>query len=301
MSIIQISKIQQRTGNLVDLPQLDEAELGWATDAKLLFIGKTTPNENVEVLTSYSKINFNQLNGSVGNLNISSNTLAAGQVMAYSGNAWVNRGGDAGGIITLGDVSNVKISGGAISYVLETDGLGNLSWTPKSTIIAFIKSATNTNPVVITTVQDHFFTDGQRITITNVPGMTELNGNSYFVNVLTSDTISLYTDGTLTTPVNGTAFGQLPSSNATNTSATNNRITVAGADTLFNLNDAVQFIGDLGVSTLQENVTYYIKDIPTSTTVTVSETLVGGVAGDVKNLGTSSINATMFGIGDSAW
>ena len=75
MSIIQISKIQQRTGNLVDLPQLDEAELGWATDAKLLFIGKTTPNENVEVLTSYSKINFNQLNGSVGNLNISSNTL----------------------------------------------------------------------------------------------------------------------------------------------------------------------------------------------------------------------------------
>jgi hypothetical protein len=52
MAIIQISKIQQRSGNLVDLPQLDEAQFGWATDAKRLFIGKTTPNENVEVLKS---------------------------------------------------------------------------------------------------------------------------------------------------------------------------------------------------------------------------------------------------------
>ena len=35
MAIIQISKIQQRSGNLVDLPQLDEAQLGWANDAKI--------------------------------------------------------------------------------------------------------------------------------------------------------------------------------------------------------------------------------------------------------------------------
>ena len=56
MSIIQISKIQHRSGNIVDLPQLDEAELGWATDAKRLFIGKSTPNENIEILTSYSNI-----------------------------------------------------------------------------------------------------------------------------------------------------------------------------------------------------------------------------------------------------
>ena len=35
MAIVQISKIQQRSGNLVNLPQLDEAELGCATDANL--------------------------------------------------------------------------------------------------------------------------------------------------------------------------------------------------------------------------------------------------------------------------
>ena len=128
MSILQISKIQQRSGNLVDLPQLDEAEFGWASDVKRLFIGKTTPNENIEVLTSYSQINFSQINGSVGNLNISA--VSDGQVLTYDGTDWVNRGGAAGGLITLGDVANVKITGGAIGYVLETDGTGNLAWTP---------------------------------------------------------------------------------------------------------------------------------------------------------------------------
>ena len=97
MAILQISKIQQRSGNLVDLPQLDDAEFGWATDAKRLFIGKTTPNENIEVLTSYSQINFSQINGSVGNLNISNISIADGQVLAYDGSEWVNKGGDAGG------------------------------------------------------------------------------------------------------------------------------------------------------------------------------------------------------------
>lgn len=57
MAIIQISKIQVRSGDLVDLPQLDEGEFGFASDEKRLFIGKTTgQTENVEVLTSYSEL-----------------------------------------------------------------------------------------------------------------------------------------------------------------------------------------------------------------------------------------------------
>ena len=80
MAILQISKIQQRAGNLVDLPQLDEAEFGWASDNKRLFIGKTTPNENVEVLTGYSSIYFSQIDGSVGNLNITALSRANGEI-----------------------------------------------------------------------------------------------------------------------------------------------------------------------------------------------------------------------------
>ena len=114
MAIVQISKIQQRSGNLVDLPQLDDAEFGWANDARRLFIGKTTPNENVEILTSYSTISFSQLDGAVGNLNISNLTAANGQILSFDSSDWVNRGGNAGGLLTLGDVGNVKIDGGAI-------------------------------------------------------------------------------------------------------------------------------------------------------------------------------------------
>jgi hypothetical protein len=129
MAIIQISQIQQRTGNLVDLPQLNEAEFGWATDTKQLFIGKTTPVENIEVLTSYSALAFDQLTGAVGNLNITASSLSVGEVLAYNGTDWVNSGGTTGGNINLGNVSNVRIGGGASGYVLQTDGTGNLNWT----------------------------------------------------------------------------------------------------------------------------------------------------------------------------
>jgi len=147
MAIIQISKIQQRSGNLVDLPQLSEAQLGWANDAKRLFIGGTgnanTYNENIEVLTSYSDITFSQINGSDGaNLNISN--VQNGQIFAYvaSTNTWENAGGNAsqpgnsnlysGTNIHLGNVSSVKIGGGTNGYVLQTDGTGNLSWTTQT-------------------------------------------------------------------------------------------------------------------------------------------------------------------------
>ena len=220
MAIIQISKIQQRSGNLVDLPQLSEAQLGWANDAKRLFIGGTgnanTYNENIEVLTSYSDITFSQINGSEGNLNISN--AQTGQILTYvaSTNTWDNAGGNAlqpgnsalytGGNIHLGDVATLKIGGGAIGYVLETDGVGNLTWTPKSTITAYISAVTKANPGVVTITADNFFTEGAEITITNVGGMVELNGGSFYVNILTSNTFSLYSDSGLTTPVDTTGY-----------------------------------------------------------------------------------------------
>lgn len=37
-----------------------------------------------------------------------------------------------GSDLSLGNVSNVKITGGAANYVLKTDGTGNLSWVAQS-------------------------------------------------------------------------------------------------------------------------------------------------------------------------
>jgi hypothetical protein len=67
MAIVQISKIQIRSGSDADLPQLDVGEFGWATDLNKLYIGNdptnsiyppsTPPAPDVtEVLTQYSTI-----------------------------------------------------------------------------------------------------------------------------------------------------------------------------------------------------------------------------------------------------
>ena len=168
MSIVQISKIQQRSGNLVDLPQLDDAEFGWASDEKRLFIGKSTPNENIEVLTSYSNISFSQINGSDGgNFNISN--AQNGQLLTYvsSTDTWENYTGNTsqlnGTKLQLGSVSNISITGGAIGYVLETDGTGNLSWTPKNSLYTTIRGLNNNvtgNVITMTVPNSTPYTNG---------------------------------------------------------------------------------------------------------------------------------------------
>ncbi len=224
MAIIQISKIINRSGNLVDLPQLDDAELGWATDAKLLYIGKSMPNENVEVLTSYSNISFSQIDGTVGNIDINPLNVANGQVLTFDGSDWVNRGGNAGGLITLGSVSNVQITGGATGYVLETDGLGSLSWTPKGALYTHITGLSNANPIVMTVANTTPYVNDLQVTITGANGASNniVNGQTFYIqlasNFPTTGNVSLYTSAGGSGPVNGAGLTYTNSPNAIATS-----------------------------------------------------------------------------------
>jgi hypothetical protein len=207
MAIIQISKIQQRSGNLVDLPQLDEAQFGWASDAKRLFIGKTTPNENIEVLTSYSNISFSQIDGS-GGANFNVTTPVNGQTLTYvaSTNTWDNW--PSNDIITananfklnLGDVSHLKMDGGSTGYILETDGVGNVAWTSKGTLRTVIKSLSNATPVIMTVANTTPYTNGLAVTISGANANnanTIVNGQTFYVKVAvdfpTSGNAALYT------------------------------------------------------------------------------------------------------------
>jgi hypothetical protein len=224
MAIIQISKIQQRSGNLVDLPQLDEAQFGFAQDARRLFIGKTTGNaENIEVLTSYSNISFSQIDGA-GNSNVSITTasLEPGQVLTYDStiNSWINTGGNidepgnssyfSGQPVHLGSVSNVKIGDGAVGYVLTTDGYGNLAWSPKTTVVANIIDISNADPAVMTFNPNIVsYTNGTAITILGIAGNSSananlLNGNTFYVKVAndfnTTGDVSLYISDALDAP-----------------------------------------------------------------------------------------------------
>ena len=217
MAIVQISKLQQRAGNLVDLPQLDEAEFGFATDAKLLFVGKESPAENIEVLTSYSNISFSQINGSGGNLNVDSANLANGQVLAYTGTEWTNKGGTLGGLITLGDVANIRITGGAGGYVLTTDGTGNLSFSPQGVLYTNILAVSSAATGIMTVANTTPYTNGQSITVSGVLGAnanTVINGQTLYVQLAvdfaTTGNVSLYTDSGLTTGLNTTTLTATP-------------------------------------------------------------------------------------------
>lgn len=299
MAILQISKIQQRSGNLVDLPQLDDAEFGWANDAKRLFIGKTTPNENIEILTSYSTINFSQVDGAVGNLNISSLTIDDGQILTYDGSNWVNRGGTAGGLITLGNISNVKIDGGAIGYVLQTDGTGNLSWAPKGTLVSGILNVTQSNPAVVTTTSDNFFISGAQITIVDPQGMNELAGNIYYANVLTTTTFELYTDSSLTSNVDSSSYNAYSYTTVSATTVSTNVITVADA-TVFTEGQAVRFVGDMSASGIENDVTYYVANA-ISTSLKVANSPEGNLEANIVPLQTTTgLTAEVYAIDGQA-
>ena len=62
MAIVQVSRITNRKGLAVNLPQLAGAELGWAIDDRKLYIGNGTLEEgapaigNTEILTEYSNV-----------------------------------------------------------------------------------------------------------------------------------------------------------------------------------------------------------------------------------------------------
>ncbi len=252
MAIVQISKIQQRSGNLVDLPQLDEAELGWAVDDRRLFVGRggAYDPENIEVLTSYSDISFSQIVGSDGgNFNISN--AENGQLLTYvsSTDTWENYTGNSsqldGGKIKLGDVANLKMDGGAIGYVLETDGLGNLAWTPKGAlytpVVDLTPDASNSfgiiaNIVVMQVDSNTPYVNGSQITITGANGVsnTSINSQEFYVKLAddypTSGNTTLYTDPALDAG-NALVLGSLTYTNDPNNLAVATSIIATGGGT----------------------------------------------------------------------
>lgn len=112
--------------------------------------------------------------------------------------------------VTLRDVnageSNISITAGSnivVSRVSdnELEIIATVGGASKS-----ISNISTTNPVVVTTTSSHSYTESSEVTITDVVGMTEVNGNEYYMDILTGNTFALYSDPLLTTPVDGTAF-----------------------------------------------------------------------------------------------
>jgi hypothetical protein len=127
MAIVQISKIQVRSGNIADLPQLAVGEFGWAVDEQRLFIGND-PNtigalpDNTEIITAATaaraagntgQIQFNTDGDFDASANLTwNNTTAVFTVNGtsyFEGNVVINGNVDLNGNIIYIDIERLAV------------------------------------------------------------------------------------------------------------------------------------------------------------------------------------------------
>jgi hypothetical protein len=168
-------------------------------------------------------------------------------VLVYDGNNWVN-----GGFVNLGNVTNVSIEGGAIGYVLTTDGSGGLSWSPKGIVAQNIETISAANPGRITLSQPYPFAQGVEVTINGITGAggfaTNLNGNVFFLKTVPGNLqlYDLYTDSGLVSGENTSGYGVYPTDSGIvifNTVTANGGL-VAGTTYSVQYNSGTDFAGD---------------------------------------------------------
>jgi hypothetical protein len=147
-----------------------------------------------------------------------------------------------------------------------------------------VSGLTQASPGVLTTTLAHGFTDGIAVTITDVSGMTQVNGNEYYMDILTSNTFALYTDSNLSVPLDTTGFGAYTSGGIATAE-------YAAPQALNQLNDVS--LVDLPVSGdfLQYNGTYWGKG--TDINGTFNGDLSGSVFADDSTLIVDGVNGTI--------
>lgn len=100
-------------------------------------------------------------------------------------------------------VATVRASNGA-AYVWPSSAITNAQWTTPATVPPGVPPGTY---LIVTTSTPYLYPNSAGIKITGVVGMTQLNGNTYYVRSLNGENQwMLYTDSGLTTKVDGSAF-----------------------------------------------------------------------------------------------
>ena len=136
-----------------------------------------------------------------------------------------------------GIVNSIAIGDGALNK------LGNVGLL----LVGVVSTATQTNPVQITTTASNILVSGDRISITDVTEMVELTTQTFYVSVLSTSTFALYKDLILSIPVDGTGYTpfQTIGGNVNKFVSSNNNIAI-GVDAGANLVEGQKnfFFGD---------------------------------------------------------
>ena len=199
--------------------------------------------DNQAILTSDAPYDYVKLNSSAINIKTvdpDDNTKTMGGTLGDNKIAVED-------ITDLGDASRINTGDLIFAWGGKTHKVTQYNTESFGTTVA-ISGATQANPCVITAVA-HGLSSGDKITVASVGGMTQLNGNNYWITKLTNDTFEIYTSQLRITGVNSTAFGAYTSGGNirkripahiefTDVSDKNNPVTAAsGIGTIFSTSD----------------------------------------------------------------
>lgn len=269
MSITQISKIQVKTGNVADVPQLDVGEFGWAIDDRKLYIGNDqsitpappapTPN-NTEILTELSSL----AGGANTQVQYNKNgDLAGSPKFTFD---------DVSGNINLGGNINTQINGiyaiGNNTHRWEEIYLGNTIYINNSNITGFANTFIGMPNLDVggNTITNQLYVETTADLVGNVStGNLDVNGDvnidgddltttSTTFNILNSTATTINFGGAATTVEIGAATG---TTNVNNNLVVDGDVQVKGGDITTNqttFNIVTGTVTDLNIGTSATNI-----------------------------------------------
>ena len=178
--------------------------------------------------------------------------------------------------VSISPGNNITVTRNANNNLVITSTVGGTSKA--------MGGITQASPGVVTTSNAHGFTEGIAVTITDVGGMTQVNGNEYYMDILTSTTFALYTDSNLSVPLNTNSFDAYTTGGVATAE-------YAAPQALNQLNDVSLVELPVAGDFLQYNGTYWGKG--TDINGTFNGDLSGSVFADDSTLIVDGVNGTI--------
>lgn len=115
----------------------------WISNSTI-YLGEVALATNGTALTINGS---NVITGNAGSTFSTSGNITGGNILT-TGTLSATGNVSVGGVTSLGNIGNVKITGGSANYVLTTDGAGNLTWTDSSVTVSTTSANASFYPVM---------------------------------------------------------------------------------------------------------------------------------------------------------
>ena len=158
-------------------------------------------------------------------------------------------------VIAGGTIASIPLRHGVTIGMMAATQANPVVITASDGSVRSITGATNASPVQITTSGAHGLVSGDRVFISNVTGMTDINDLDFYVKYVDATNFQLYSDIWLANPIDGTAYGVYSGPSGDVEKFINHNLE-NGAK--------IQITGVVGMTELNSN-TYYANNVTATT------------------------------------